>query len=81
VDHAISSTINLPRNADALYDPTDFAATLYEYLPRLRGVTCYPDGARGGQPLTVVPYDVAVEHEGVVFEEAEDKCVGGVCGA
>jgi ribonucleoside-diphosphate reductase alpha chain len=81
VDHAISSTINLPRNADALYDPTDFAATLYEYLPRLRGVTCYPDGARGGQPLTVVPYEVAVEHEGVVFEEAEDKCVGGVCGA
>lgn len=80
VDHGISSTINLPSNATLSYDPEDFARTLYQYLPKLRGVTCYPDGSRGGQPLSVVPYHTAIEHEGVVFEESEERCAGGACG-
>lgn len=38
--------------------------------------------ARGGQPLTTVPYEVAQGQEGVVFEETEDAfCKGGSCGA
>jgi ribonucleoside-diphosphate reductase alpha chain len=45
-------------------------------------VTVYPDGARGGQPLTVASYGEAVEHEGVVFEEdPTNACASGVCGA
>ena len=80
VDHGISSTINLPYVITDPAEVADFKDMLYDYLPRLRGVTAYPDGARGGQPLTAVPYDVAVNQLGVVFEESEERCVGGACG-
>ncbi len=80
VDHGISSTINLP---GSITDPDEvfaFGSMLMCYLPQLRGVTVYPDGARGGQPLTPVPYSTAVRHAGVLFQEDEERCVGGVCG-
>lgn len=80
VDHAISSTINLPYPITDPEEVKDFANTLYEYLPLLRGITVYPDGARGHQPLSVVPYHVADGQEGVVFEESEERCNGGQCG-
>jgi len=80
VDHGISSTINLPYVITDPNEVEDFGKMLYDYLPRLRGVTCYPDGARGGQPLSAVGYNVAREQEGVVFEESEERCVGGACG-
>jgi len=82
VDMAISSTINLPpwghdhNNEDTV---KDMARLLRTYAPRLRGFTCYPDGARGGQPLTLVDYNTALKHEGTVFED-NDACKGGVCG-
>lgn len=82
VDMAISSTINLPAwgtgvNTDD--NVTEFAELLAKYSPRLRGFTCYPDGARGGQPLTSVPYSEALGKEGVVYDD-NDSCKGGVCG-
>lgn len=90
VDMSISSTINLQawgtefNNEDMV---EDFAAALSEYAPRLRGFTVYPDGARGGQPLTSVPYAEAVSQLGEVFMEAvetHDICdisgKGGSCG-
>lgn len=82
VDMSISSTINLPAwgtddNNDSKVN--HFAKVLSKYAPRLRGFTCYPDGSRGGQPITEVPYDDAVKHKGVIFEE-NDVCAGGVCG-
>lgn len=84
VDMAISSTINLPKwgtehNNEGIVDK--FAKTLAHYAPRLRGFTAYPDGARGGQPITTVPYDEAIKRRGVVYEEhQEEQCKGGVCG-
>lgn len=72
VDMAISSTINLPSwgSSDNNEDTVKpFAQTLAKYAHRLRGFTCYPDGARGGQPLTAVPYKEAVEKLGETFEE------------
>jgi len=57
---------------------------LMKYLPKLRGVTVYPDGARGGQPLTPVKYSTAVNHVGEVFMEQADVCdisKGGSCGS
>jgi ribonucleoside-diphosphate reductase alpha chain len=82
VDHGISSTINLPEPITDPADVMDFADLLMDYLPKLRGITVYPDGARGGQPLTAVPYEMAAGQEGVVFEESEDAaCKSGVCGA
>lgn len=88
VDQAISSTINLPAVSqftlsDRYVD--NFAATLARYAHRLRGFTCYPDGARGGQPLSAVPYNEAKSKVGEVFVESSDICEltgkGGTCGA
>lgn len=81
VDHAISSTINLPYVTTDPEEAREFGEMLYEHLPQLRGVTCYPDGARGNQPLTAIPYEVAIENEGVVFEEDPNAaCSSGQCG-
>lgn len=82
VDMSISSTINLPswgteENNSSKVEK--FAATLASFAPRLRGFTVYPDGSRGGQPLTEVPYSEAIKHKGVIFED-NDACKGGVCG-
>jgi len=86
VDMSISSTINLPpwgSKGNSEGDVQRFAATLGMYAPRLRGFTCYPDGSRGGQPLTEVSYEEAMKHKGTVFEE-HDVCSitghGGSCG-
>jgi len=47
----------------------------------LRGLTLYPDGSRGGQPITSVPYEEAHNKRGVVFEDnSEEQCLSGVCG-
>lgn len=82
VDHGISSTINLPSFDRQSFTPESFGTSLLKYLPHLRGITVYPDGARGGQPLTVVPFAEAVDWEGYEYEEVgnERACVNGVCG-
>jgi ribonucleoside-diphosphate reductase alpha chain len=84
VDMSISSTINLPHwgsRGNTESDVGSFASILSKYAPRLRGFTCYPDGSRGGQPLTEVPYEEAIKHKGVIVEENSDKqCSSGVCG-
>lgn len=86
VDMSISSTINLPgwgskgNNESSL---GEFAKTLANHAPRLRGFTCYPDGSRGGQPITEVDYSDAVGKAGIEFTE-HDVCEitghGGSCG-
>lgn len=81
VDMSISSTINLPPwGTEGNNDVKKFADILSSYAPRLRGFTCYPDGSRGGQPITEVPYEDAIKHKGVIFEEHEEVCKGGICG-
>ena len=87
VDMSISSTINLP-SYDPKLDTDKFAQTLAKYAHKLRGFTCYPDGCRGGQPLTSVPYKDAIDKLGEEFEEGvetHDICEitghGGVCNA
>jgi ribonucleoside-diphosphate reductase alpha chain len=87
VDMSISSTINLPPKDSQNFTATEFADVLARYAPRLRGLTCYPDGARGGQPLTKVDYNDAVSKLGEEFEENvefNDVCLiggkGGHCG-
>lgn len=81
-DHAISSTINLPAKDEQPFTAEEFGKILYEYLPNIRGITAYPDGARGGQPLNVVSYEEASQFEGMEFEEfgSDQACVSGVCG-
>jgi ribonucleoside-diphosphate reductase alpha chain len=86
VDMSISSTINLPAwgaKGNTENDVERFSKTLALYAPRLRGFTCYPDGSRGGQPITEIDYEEALKHKGTVFEE-HDVCEltghGGSCG-
>ena len=95
VDHGISSTVNLPawgtefNNEDTV---RPFGNMLMKYLPRLRGITVYPDGARNGQPLNPVRYQTAVKHIGQILTEGGDEAVleqadvcditkGGSCGS
>jgi ribonucleoside-diphosphate reductase alpha chain len=86
VDMSISSTINLPSwgsVGNSEESVRTFAECLSRYAPRLRGFTCYPDGSRGGQPITEIDYKDAKEHKGVVYDEV-DICditgKGGSCG-
>jgi ribonucleoside-diphosphate reductase alpha chain len=80
VDHAISSTVNIPEPITNSKSAREFGVELLKYLPRLRGVTVYPNGARAGQPRNPVDLAWALENEGTVLESNEDTCVGGVCG-
>ena len=86
VDMSISSTINLQswgakeNNEDKV---ESFAKTLACFAPKLRGFTCYPDGSRGGQPITKVDYKEAIEKTGVIYEEVDICDItghGGSCG-
>ena len=83
VDMSISSTCNMAawgseKNNESTLESN--SEILLKYAKRLRGFTCYPDGARQGQPLTTVPLELALASEGVVFEERENECLNGVCG-
>lgn len=83
VDMSISSTCNMdswgsPSNNEDNYEKN--AGILLKYAKRLRGFTVYPDGCRGGQPLTRAGLEEALADEGKVFEEAERECLNGVCG-
>lgn len=81
VDHGISSTINL---AEPITDPEwirHYGDVFMKYLPQLRGFTCYPDGARDGQPFDPVPYAETIGKLGVTFDDNRDaQCASGVCG-
>ena len=84
VDHAISSTVNLPswgseeNNEDLV---PWFSDIIKRYAKGLRGLTFYPDGSRGGQPLTPCAWDEAISKRGVVYEDnTEEQCLTGVCG-
>lgn len=96
VDHAISSTINLPPwgsedNNESHVRP--FGEMLIKYLPKLRGITTYPDGSRGGQPMNPVKFSTALKHVNQEFQENGENEVafetgnvcdltgGGVCGS
>jgi ribonucleoside-diphosphate reductase alpha chain len=88
VDMAISSTINLPEWGTELNNDNHvsrMSKTILKYAHRLRGLTLYPNGSRGGQPITPVDFSLAQEKGGKEFsEEFVDVCDltgGGVCGS
>ena len=79
---AISSTLNLPAWGTKLNNEStskELAETIAKYCQGLRGLTVYPDGSRGGQPLTSVDYQTAIDKQGIVYAE-EETCASGVCG-
>ncbi len=84
VDHAISSTINLPEYGSDLNNESHiepFSKLLRKYGHGLRGLTFYPSGSRGGQPINPVPYEEAITKRGIIYEDnSEEQCLTGVCG-
>lgn len=76
VDNAIASTVNLPAYAPGIEDT--IALILLRYLPQLRGITFYPDGARDNQP--VVPVDIGDVDFDTVNMQQHDSCANGECG-
>jgi ribonucleoside-diphosphate reductase alpha chain len=80
VDHGISSTINLPAPITDEDEVEVFGARLMKYLPNLRGMTVYPNGARAGQPITAIPLANALHKRDSILDVDEETCVGGVCG-
>ena len=83
VDHAISSTLNLPAWGTDLNNESgvnEFERLVRKYAHGLRGLTVYPDGSRGGQPITSVAYEEANNKRGVIFEDnSDEQCLSGVC--
>lgn len=79
VDHAISGTVNLPA---VIVDPGEaklIGDTLMSYLPSLRGITFYPDGARAGQPRKPADLEWALQQQDAVVDADEGRCADGVC--
>ncbi len=79
IDNAISSTINL----DALGSgknkyPAFFGSMLMRYLPGLRGLTVFPNGSRGLQPITRMDYESA-RAQTHIEEFTDGACPSGVC--
>lgn len=79
-DHAISMTINLPHVMKDSQERRSFGELLYRYLPQLRGITVYPNGAIAGQPIEPVSFEEAAAATGVVLERPEEACTTGACG-
>ena len=76
VDHAISSTINLPKWGSELNNEDkvpEFAKIVRKYASGLRGLTLYPDGSRGGQPISSCSYEEAHSKRGVIYEDNSEE--------
>lgn len=80
-DHAISGTVNIPAPITDGVGLKVMGDTLMEYLPQLRGITFYPDGARAGQPRTPVDLSWALQQSNVVLDSEQEVCgLNGACG-
>jgi ribonucleoside-diphosphate reductase alpha chain len=85
VDMGISSTLNLPEwGSDYNNEDTvgGLALLIRQYMPRLRGITAYPNNGRAGQTLTEVPMEEAQRKAGVVYDAqpaVDQQCRSGVC--
>ena len=80
-DHAISGTVNLPAPITDEIGLKSMGDTLMEFLPRMRGITFYPDGARAGQPRTPVDLKWALEQGNVILDSEQEVCgLNGACG-
>lgn len=78
VDNAVSKTINLPNSF-----PVDgLEGLVQDYMPLLKGFTCYRQGSRGDEPLEVIPVGAPdPDTDEFQFENPEfvDQCESGVC--
>jgi len=78
VDQAISSTVNLPNTQ---FPKEEAKSIILKYMPYLKGLTTYPDGAVSNQPLRRVELKEALKRKNSVIDESENtrQCKGGSC--
>ena len=78
VGKAIAGVLNAELNNES--GVNEFERVVRKYAHGLRGLTVYPDGSRGGQPITSVAYEEANSKRGVIFEDnSDEQCLSGVC--
>ena len=80
----ITATLNLPPNGSELNNEETlgkFSSIVAKYAHGLRGLTLYPEGSRGGQPITACDYEEAHSKRGVIYEDnSDEQCMTGICG-
>jgi ribonucleoside-diphosphate reductase alpha chain len=78
IDNAISKTINLPQGK---YTEDQLSDLYMKWLPDLKGLTIYPEGSRGEEPLKRLPIErvIAAIHADKVVTEISDDCPTGTC--
>jgi len=78
VDQAISSTVNLPNTN---FPKEEAKRIILKYMPYLKGLTTYPDGAVSNQPLRRVELRDALKMKNNIIDESEStrQCKGGSC--
>lgn len=78
IDNAVSKTINIPQSA---YTEDRLDRLYRAYLPKLKGLTVYPEGSRPDAPLTRLSLDEAIKlvktEESI--EEISNDCRTGQC--
>lgn len=80
IDNATSKTINVNKDLSE----EELSDIIMEFLPELKGLTIYPDGSRGNQPLTPMSLDDAIKFikEGgdtKIEATSKDSCKSGAC--
>ncbi len=77
-DNAVSKTINIPKG---MYAKEEFSDLLMEWFPKLKGITVYPEGSRGEEPLSRMNDEEAIKliKLGKVTSEASGECSSGTC--
>lgn len=78
VDNSISKTIMIPQNMDY----KKFQSLIIEWLPKLKGLTLYPEGSRELQPITPMTKEEAIKaiKQGTnSIIGTEDGCIKGSC--
>lgn len=77
VDNSVSKTINLPA-VGTFSIPKVKTAVLKALKRGIKGVTLYPDGARGNQPMQPVSLEEALKQEAET-RAVESECTTGAC--
>ncbi len=78
IDNAVSKTINIPRGE---YTVEKLDLLYREFLPRLKGLTIYPEGSREDEPLERLSMDTAINLVRTQDSEVSisDDCRSGNC--
>jgi ribonucleoside-diphosphate reductase alpha chain len=78
IDNAVSKTITIPQDR---YTGERMDALYRTYLPKVKGLTVYPEGSRPDAPLERLPFDEAVRlaQSSDSITAISDDCRTGTC--